>query len=99
MDEPLAGEAPREIPTESHPQATPAAAEKPGSVDPACDADMMMRSIIGSISVDPDDVRRGIEKNSRLPSTAEKEVNIRLVILAVALVFLVFGLDLVFMKM
>ena len=99
MEEPLTGEARRDLPTECPSQATPAAAEQPESVDPAGDADMMMRSIIGSISVDPDDVRRGIEKNSRLPSTAEKEVNIRLVILAVALVFLVFGLDLVFLKM
>lgn len=99
MDEPLTGETPREIPTESHPQATQSATEQQESVDPASDADTMMRTIIGSISVDPDDVRRRIEKNGRPLSTAEKEVNIRLVILAVALVFLVFGLDLVFMKM
>lgn len=99
MDDPLTGKVRRDIPTESHSQATPSSLEPSDRADPARDADTMMRTIIGSISVDPDDVRRRIEKNSRLSSTAEKEVNIRLVILAVALIGLVFGFDLVFLKM
>lgn len=66
----------------------------------AKDADIMMRMIVGSISPDPDEIQRGLDKGQNLlSSTSGKEINKGLVILAVALVILVFALDLIFLKM
>ena len=66
----------------------------------ARDADTLMRTIIGSISFDPDDIERDLKKKARHRSAVpERAVNLRLVILAVVLVFLIFALDLVFQRM
>lgn len=66
----------------------------------AQDADIMMRMIVGSLSPDPDEIQRGLDKgHTRRSSIPDKEINMGLVILAVALVVLVFALDLVFLKM
>jgi hypothetical protein len=66
----------------------------------ARDADIMLRMIVGSISPDPDEIQRGLDKRqTRRSSPPGQEINIGLVILAVALVILVFALDLVFLKM
>jgi hypothetical protein len=66
----------------------------------AKDADIMMRMIVGSISPDPDEIQRGLDMGqTRKSTTSGKEINMGLVILSVALVILVFALDLVFLKM
>jgi hypothetical protein len=63
----------------------------------ARDADTLMRTIIGSLSLDPDDIERDLKKKAHhFPAIPEKELHFRLVIFAVALVFLVFALDLIF---
>jgi hypothetical protein len=66
----------------------------------AQDADTLMRTIIGSLSLDPDDIERDLKKKAhQSPALPEKELNFRLVIFVVVLVFLVFALDLVFQRM
>jgi hypothetical protein len=82
-------------------QSEPSVAEKAASQDhipePARDADTLMRTVIGSISFDPDEIERDLKKKAHHHSAApERETNLRLVIFAVILVFLVFALDLVF---
>jgi len=102
MATPLAREKPNGIPADGQSPTTREqdATAPTETVETARDADIMMRMIVGSISPDPDDVRRNLAKNqSRLSPASEADLNIRLVILAVGLVTLVFALDLVFLKM
>ena len=102
MDNPLTGQESRSIPVDHLDRTNGAAsdAEHAEIADSAKDADAMLRMIVGSISPDPDEIRRGLDKHqARRSSSPGKELNMRLVILSVALVFLVFALDLVFLKM
>jgi hypothetical protein len=99
MTDPVTGETSRGIPAERHLQATRSVAEDTDIAETARNADIMMRTIVGSISADPDDLRRRLENKQDLLPLSEKDVNMRLLILAVALIFLVFGFDLVFLKM
>ena len=99
MDTPLSGGKCSTTRTVHHSQ-TPGAETVTAQNDiaeTARDADTLMRTIIGSLSLDPDDIERDLKKNARHgPALPEKELNFRLVIFAVVLVFLVFALDLVF---
>lgn len=99
MDTPLSGGKSNTTRTAHHSQA-PGAETVTAQNDieeTARDADTLMRTIIGSLSLDPDDIERDLKKNARHgPALPEKELNFRLVIFAVVLVFLVFALDLVF---
>lgn len=99
MDTPLSGEKCNTTRAAAHPQ-TPGAETVPAQNDiaeTARDADTLVRTIIGSLSLDPDDIERDLKKKARhCPALPEKELNFRLVIFAVVLVFLVFALDLVF---
>lgn len=102
MDDPLAGAEKQGLPNGRLSQTTsvPDAIEHTDIDETARDADIMMRMIVGSISPDPDDIQRGLKKNKRpLPPAPLNAVNSRLVVLAAALVALVFALDLVFLKM
>lgn len=101
MTTPLAGEKRNDIPTGCQSPTTREqdAVAHTEIAETAKDADIMMRMIVGSISPDPDDVRRNLVKNQDRPSASEADVNLHLVILAVALVTLVFAFDLVFLKM
>ena len=99
MDTPLSGGKCTTTRTVHHSQ-TPGAETVTAQNDiaeTARDADTLMRTIIGSLSLDPDDIERDLKKKARhSPALPEKELNFRLVIFAVVLVFLVFALDLVF---
>ena len=99
MDTPLSGRTSNTTRTAHHSQ-TPGAETVTAQNDiaeTARDADTLMRTIIGSLSLDPDDIERDLKKNARHgPALPEKELNFRLVIFAVVLVFLVFAFDLVF---
>jgi len=99
MTDPVTGETSRSIPDERHLQTTRSAAEDTDIAETARNVDIMMRTIVGSISADPDDLQRRLENKQDLLPISEKDVNMRLLILAVVLIFLVFGLDLVFLKM
>jgi hypothetical protein len=98
MDTPLSGGKCTTTRTVHHSQ-TPGAETVTAQNDiaeTARDADTLMRTIIGSLSLDPDDIERDLKKKARpSPTLPEKELNFRLVIFAVVLVFLVFALDLV----
>ncbi len=98
MDTPLSGGKCNTTRTVDHSQ-TPGAETVTAQNDiaeTARDADTLMRTIIGSLSLDPDDIERDLKKKARpSPALPEKELNFRLVIFAVVLVFLVFALDLV----
>ncbi len=102
MDNPLTEEDRRNLPTASIDQTTDAPPEIEQDEPPqaARDADAMMRMIVGTLSPDPDEIQRGLDKiqGQQSPSSG-KEVNMRLVVLAVALVFLMFAFDIVFLKM
>lgn len=92
----------KEIPSVRYPSTTVISKETENTDmnETAKDADIMMRMIVGSISPDPDEIQRGLDKGQNLlSSTPGKEINKGLVILAVALVILVFALDLIFLKM
>ena len=99
MDTPLSGRTSNTTRTAPHSQ-TPGAETVTAQNDiaeTARDADTLMLTIIGSLSLDPDDIERDLKKNARHdPALPEKELNFRLVIFAEVLVFLVFALDLVF---
>lgn len=102
MDDPLTGAEKQGLPNGrlSQTARAPGAIEHTDIEETARDADIMMRMIVGSISPDPDDIQRGLNKNKRPLSPAPvNDVNIHLVVLAVAIVALVFALDLVFLKM
>lgn len=99
MTDPVTEETSSGIPAERHLQATRSAAEDTDIAETARNVDIMMRTIVGSISADPDDLQRRLENKQDLLPISEKDVNMRLLILAVVLIFLVFGLDLVFLKM
>jgi len=99
MDTPLSGGKSNTTRTAHHSQTpgTETVRTQNDIAEPARDADTLMRTIIGSLSLDPDDIERNLKKKARQgPAIPEKELNLRLVIFAVVLVFLVFALDLVF---
>jgi hypothetical protein len=102
MDTSLTGGKGKKIPSVRHPSTTVISTEteQTDMNETAKDADIMMRMIVGSISPDPDEIQRGLDKrHTRRSSTPGQEINVGLVILSVALVILVFALDLVFLKM
>jgi hypothetical protein len=72
--------------------------DQPDGHETARDTGIMMDMIIGSISPDPDEIQRGLDKRqARLASPSDNNVSLGLVVLTVVLVFLVFALDLVFL--
>ena len=98
MDTPLSGEKSNATRT-AHQSQTPGAetvTTHDDITETARDADTLMRTIIGSLSLDPEDIERDLKKKARpCPALPEKELNFRLVIFTVVLVFLIFALDLV----
>ena len=63
------------------------------------DADRMLRMIVGSTYLDPQDIRRKLDDSaSRDAAEPGQDLNFSLVILAAALVFLLFACDLIFLK-
>jgi hypothetical protein len=65
----------------------------------AADADRMLRMIVGSTYIDPQDIRRKLDDQaSRDAADPGRDLNFGLVILAAALVFLIFACDLIFMR-
>ena len=100
MEKPLTGEERIDTPADRQSQTTRSATAHTDMDEAAKDADLMLRTIVGSISADPDEIKRRLnEKQSPLSPAPTNDVNIPLVILAVALTALLFTLDLVFLKM
>jgi hypothetical protein len=65
----------------------------------ARNADRMLRMIVGSTYIDPQVIRRKLDDSaSRDAAEPGQDLNSGLVILAAALVFLLFACDLIFMK-
>ena len=65
----------------------------------ARDADRMLRMIVGSIDLNPQDIQRKLDDQASLDAAGPgRDLSFGLVVLAVALVFLLFAFDLFFMK-
>jgi len=83
----------------SHSIGTDTAPEEVDAVEAAEDADRMMRMIVGSVYLDPHDIRRKLDDHSSGVANARgRDIHFGLVAAAVALVFLIFALDLIFLK-
>jgi hypothetical protein len=85
-----------------HPSSADEATEESQPTDmaeTARDAGIMLHMIVDSISPDPEEIQRGIYKRqARRASSPRREVHTGLVVLTVVLVFLVFALDLIFLR-
>ena len=65
----------------------------------AGDADHMLRMIVGSFDLDPQDIRHKLDDQaSRDAADPGRDLNWGLVLLAAVLVFLIFACDLIFMR-
>jgi hypothetical protein len=87
------------VPRSARPGAADAAPGADDAVDPAGDADRMLRVIVGSTYLDPQEIRRKLDDLAPSdPAAPGPDLHFGLVLLAVALVFLIFAFDLIFSK-
>ena len=101
MGPPLTDENSNAIQSLDPPSATESTGESQQTdmAEAARDADILMHMLVDSISPDPEEIQRGIDKRqARMASSSRQEVHTGLVILTVVLVFLVFAFDLIFLQ-